>query len=191
MKKYLILVVVLMATTNLFAQRQAGAFTIQPRIGFSAADFNNTSDTEARVGLVAGVEYENMLTDRFSFAAGLNYSQQGAELEKTDVKWKLDYLTIPVTANFYVWKGLALKAGLQPGLKLSAKFDTGKAEADIKEDVKSFDLAIPVGLSYDFGGFVIDARYNFGVLKVVDGYDMGYDMKNLAFQLTLGYKFAL
>ena len=26
-----------------------------------------------------------------------------------------------------------------------------------------------------------------GVLKVVDG----YDMKNLAFQLTLGYKFAL
>ena len=26
----------------------------------------------------------------------------------------------------------------------------------------------------------------FGVLKVVDG----YDMKNLAFQLTLGYKFA-
>lgn len=186
MKKYLILVVVLMAATNLFAQRQAGAFTIQPRIGISAADFNNTSDTEARVGLVAGVEYENMLTDRFSFAAGLNYSQQGAELEKTDVKWKFDYLTIPVTANFYVWKGLALKAGLQPGLKLSAKFDGGNAEADIKDDVKSFDLAIPVGISYDFGGFVIDARYNFGVLKAVDG----FDMKNLAFQLTFGYKFA-
>lgn len=187
MKKLLILAVILMATTNVFAQREAGSFAIQPRIGISAADFDCTYDTKARVGLVAGVEYEYMMTDRLAFAAGLNYSQQGAEMDGSDVTWKLDYLTIPLTANYYVWKGLALKAGLQPGLKLSAKIDGGKQEVDIKDDVKGLDLAIPVGLSYDFGSFVIDARYNIGVTKAFED----SDIKNRAFQLTFGYKFTL
>lgn len=186
MKKLLFLAVILMATTNVFAQREAGSFAIQPRIGLSAADFNCTYDTEARVGLVAGVEYEYMMTDRFAFAAGLNYSQQGAKMKSSDVTWKMDYLTIPLTANYYVWKGLALKAGLQPGIKVNAKLDGGKTEADL-ENVKSFDLAIPVGLSYDFNGFVIDARYTIGVIEVAKH----SDIKNLAFQLTFGYKFTL
>ena len=188
MKKIILSAIIMMTTTCAFAQYEAGDITVQPRIGFSAADFNNTSDTEARVGLVVGTEFEYFVSDRFSLAAGLNYSQQGAELEKTDVKWKLDYLTIPVTANFYVWKGLALKAGLQPGLKLSAKFDGGNAEADMKDDVKSFDLSIPVGLSYEFKHFVLDARYNLGCTKIFNDV---LDSKNLTFQLTLGYKIAL
>ena len=31
------------------------------------------------------------------------------------------FLNIPILANFYVWKGLAIKAGLQPGFKLYSK----------------------------------------------------------------------
>ncbi|MBR5656040.1 MAG: PorT family protein [Prevotella sp.] len=186
MKKLLFLAVILMATTNVFAQREAGSFSIQPRIGFSAADFDCTADTKARVGLVAGVEYEYMMTNKLAFAAGLNYSQQGAEMKATDYTWKLDYLTIPLTANYYVWKGLALKAGLQPGIKVNAKLDGKNVNADL-ENVKSFDLAIPVGLSYDFNGFVIDARYNLGLLEIAKD----SDIKNLAFQLTFGYKFTL
>ena len=56
------------------------------------------------------------------------------------------------------------------------------------DDVKSIDLSIPVGISYDFGGLVLDARYNFGISKIFDYDD---DLKNLAFQLTIGYKFSL
>ena len=87
---------------------------------------NNTDDTKARVGLVVGPEFEYYLTDKFSLAGALLYSQQGAELDKTDVTFKYDYINVPIVANFYVLKGLALKAGLQPGFNVNAKVDAGK-----------------------------------------------------------------
>ena len=197
MKKLFFVAVIMMASISAFAQHAPGSLTLQPRIGFSAADFNNTSDTKARVGLVVGPEFEYTISDRFSIAAGLNYSQQGAELDKADVTFKLDYITVPIVANVYLFKGFALKAGIQPGYNVSAKLDANGTKSDIDEDImKSFDLAIPFGLSYEFYNFVIDARYTLGLTKIFDekklnqkGYDL--DSKNLTFQLTLGYKFTL
>ena len=197
MKKLFFVAVMMMASISAFAQHAPGSLTLQPRIGFSAADFNNTSDTKARVGLVVGPEFEYTISDRFSVAGGINYSQQGAELKDHDVTFKLDYITVPIVANVYLFKGFALKAGIQPGYNVSAKLDANGTKSDIDEDImKSFDLAIPFGLSYEFYNFVIDARYTLGLTKIFDekklnqkGYDL--DSKNLTFQLTLGYKFTL
>ncbi|MBR6978205.1 MAG: PorT family protein [Prevotella sp.] len=197
MKKLFLLAAIMMASTCVFAQHEPGSLTLQPRIGVSAADFNNTSDTEARVGLVVGPEFEYTLSNRFSLAFGVNYSQQGTKLKDNDVTFKMDYLTVPIVANVYLFKGFALKAGVQPGVNLSAKLDANGTKADIDDDmVKSFDVAIPFGLSYEFRNFVLDARYTLGLTKIFDekklnvkGVDL--DSKNLGFQLTLGYKFTL
>ena len=193
MKKFIIAAVIMLVSTAAFAQHPAGSFTIQPRIGFSAADFNNTEDTKARVGLVVGPEFEYYLTDKFSLAGALLYSQQGAEQEKYDVTYKMDYLNMPIVVNFYVLKGLALKAGLQPGVNLSAKVDAGKGteNGNFEKGVKDFDLSVPVGISYEYCNFVLDARYNIGLTKMFDEKIINLDSKNLAFQLTLGYKFTL
>ncbi len=188
----ILMAAIIMATTTAFAQRQAGSMTIQPRIGVSAADFNNTSDTEARVGLIVGPEFEYFVSDRFSLAAGFNYSQQGAEVTSLNTTFKNDYITVPVVANIYLFKGFALKAGLQPGFKTKADLEIegngGKVSANIKDDVKPFDLSIPVGLSYEFKHFVIDARYTFGTTEIFKDNALDLDSKNLTFQLTLGYK---
>ena len=56
-----------------------------------------------------------------------------------------------------------------------------------KEKVEGVDLAIPVGVSYQYQNIVLDARYNWGVTKIMDD----VDSKNSVFQITLGYKFAL
>lgn len=191
MKKLFLVMTIMMASVSAFAQHEPGSLTVQPRIGFSAADFNNTDDTKARVGMVVGPEFEYTLSNRFSLAMGLNYSQQGAELDKTDVVYKMDYLTVPIVANFYAFKGFALKAGIQPGFNLSAKMEANDVEVDFDDSVKSFDISIPVGISYEFYNFVLDARYNFGVTKIFDEDKVNLDSKNLAFQLTLGYKFTL
>lgn len=192
MKKLFLLAAIMMASTCVFAQHEPGSLTLQPRIGFSVADFNNTNDTEARVGLVVGPEFEYTLNNRFSLAFGVNYSQQGAEQKNADVTYKLDYLTIPIVANVYLFKGFALKAGVQPGVNLSAKTKYNGKNVDMDDDaVKSFDVSIPVGLSYEFRNFVLDARYNFGVTKIFDEKIVNLDSKNLGFQLTLGYKFTL
>ena len=125
MKKLLLVAVVMMASLSTFAQREVGTLSLQPRVGISAADFNNTEDTKARVGFIAGAELEYYVSNMVGISAGMFYSQQGAEFEigGADFTCKLDYVNVPIIANFYVWKGLALKAGLQPGFKMSSKLE--------------------------------------------------------------------
>ena len=97
--------------------------------------------------------------------------------------WKPSYLNIPMMANVYVVPGLAVKLGIQPGFMV---------DKDDASDVNTFDLSIPVGLSYEYNNFVLDGRYNWGVTKInknsVKGAD---DTRNSVFQITLGYKFSL
>ena len=45
---------------------------------------------------------------------------------------------------------------------------------------------IPVGLSYEYKNIVLDARYNFGLIKVFKGLDL--TSRNSLITLTLGYK---
>ena len=191
MKRFILAAAIMMASITVFAQHEPGSLTIQPRIGFSAADFNNTKDTKARVGMVVGPEFEYTLSKRFSLAMGLNYSQQGAEQDNLDITYKMDYLTLPIVANFYIVKGLAVKAGVQPGYNIKAKMETNDINADFDDGVNKLDISIPVGLSYEFHNFVLDARYNLGVTKMFDMDKIDLNSKNLAFQLTLGYKFTL
>ncbi|MGL5958921.1 MAG: outer membrane beta-barrel protein, partial [Phocaeicola sp.] len=107
---------------------------------------------------------------------------------------KLDYLNIPILANFYLAKGFALKTGIQPGFLINAKYRTAikddiTTEYDNKGDVKPVDFSIPVGLSYDFGcGLVLDLRYNIGVSKALKVTQDRYS-NNGVVQFTTGWKF--
>ena len=191
MKKLLFAAAIMMASLSAFAQHEAGDITLQARVGMVGSDFNNTSDTKARVGVVVGPELEYFLTNRFSLGAGVLYTQQGAEQDKVDVTYELDYINVPITANFYVWKGLAFRAGLQPGFNVSSNIKAKDVTKDMDDSVKSFDLSIPVGLSYEYRHFVIDARYTFGLTEIFDTSIVDLDSKNLTFQLSLAYKFNL
>lgn len=192
MKKILLTAVVMLASVASYAQHAVGAFTLQPKIGMNVASLTNCDGCDPRIGLAAGVEAEYQATDIFSVSAGLIYSMQGNKAKEDGVTLttKLDYINIPILANVYVTKGLAVKLGVQPAFNVSdkQKLSGGKASVEA-EDVgaESFDFSIPVGLSYEYNNVVFDARYNFGVTNIADG----GDSKNSVFQFTLGYKFAL
>lgn len=191
MKKLFLMAVMALATVSSFAQQAVGTFTIQPKVGLNLANVTN-GDGDIRVGAVAGAEFEYQVSDIFSLSAGALYSMQGCKntIEGVDVTTKLDYVNVPILANVYVVKGLAVKLGLQPGFNVTHKLSVEKGGTSGSTDipgVKSVDLSIPVGLSYEYSNFVFDARYNFGVTKVADD----ADSKNSVFQFTLGYKFAL
>lgn len=191
MKKLILMAVMALATVSSFAQQAVGTFTIQPKIGLNLANLTD-GDADLRAGVATGVEFEYQVSDIFSLSAGALYSMQGCKntIQDVDVTTKLDYINVPILANVYVVKGLAVKLGLQPGFNVSHKLSVDKGSTSGSTDipgVKSVDLSIPVGLSYEYSNFVFDARYNFGVTKVADD----ADSKNSVFQFTLGYKFAL
>lgn len=192
MKKILLTAVVMLASVASYAQQAVGTFTLQPKIGMNVASLTKSDGADPRIGLAAGVEAEYQATDIFSISAGLIYSMQGNKYEVKSVTatQKLDYINIPILANVYVVKGLAVKLGIQPAFNVSDKVKfSGSGSSVENEDLgaESFDFSIPVGLSYEYSNVVFDARYNFGVTKVWDG----GDPMNSVFQITLGYKFAL
>lgn len=192
MKKMFLTAAMMLASVATFAQNAEGQITIQPKVGLNIANLTDADDADARIGLAVGAEFEYGVTDMIGISAGFLYSMQGAKttIENVDATMKLDYLNVPILANVYVAPGLAVKLGIQPGFKLSSKFKAEtsgvSAEADL-DDVKGFDISIPVGLSYQYQNIVLDARYNWGVTKIMDD----VDSKNSVFQITLGYKFSL
>lgn len=192
MKKLFLAVVAMMISAATFAQNEVGQLTIQPKVGVNIANITDADDADPRIGLAAGAEFEYGLTDNIGLSAGVLYSMQGVKttIIDDDCTWKLDFLNVPILANFYVAKGFAVKLGVQPGFKLSskAKFkgSGGSKEVDV-DGFKSVDLSIPVGLSYQYQNIVFDARYNWGVTKIVDD----VDSKHSVFQITVGYKFSL
>lgn len=201
MKKLLFLASMMMLSMGAFAQFAPGTLSIQPKVGLNIANLSDLDNTDPRLGVVVGAELEYQFTDLLSLSAGALYSMQGCKSENggsilgidvnTKTTTKTDYLNIPILLNVYVTKGLAVKLGLQPGMNLSAKSKYegsvagygGESEGDI--DVQSFDLSLPIGVSYEISNFVIDGRYNFGLSKVFEG----ADPKHSVFQITLGYKF--
>ena len=154
--------------------------------GFFQIPIHPDDQEKTRVGLVAGVEGEYYATRWLGIAAGVNYAMQGWVMNaEQSVATKLDYLNIPVTANFYVAGGLALKAGAQLGFLLYAK----QLGVDIKDNCRKLSVAIPVGISYEFGNVVFDACYNFALTKVNKHKSVVNDGRSDLIQLTLGHKF--
>ena len=199
MKKAILSAAIMLASVGAYAQHAVSSITLQPKVGINTANVTDTKGSDPRVGLAAGLEAEYQVTDLLSLSAGASYSQQGYKKDWSDrstdysTTGKLDYINVPILANVYVTKGLAVKLGLQPGFKVSSKYDqkvtvaghTVKTSGDI--DAKSVDFSIPVGVSYEYANFQLDARYNWGLTKIAKG----SDDKNSVIQITLGYKFAL
>ncbi len=199
MKKILVVAALMLSSVSTFAQHAVGSFNLQPKVGVNIANLTELKDTDPRIGLAAGVEGEYQASDIFSVSAGVLYSMQGAKHEisvlgqKSKTTYKLDYINVPIMANVYVTKGLAVKLGIQPGFKVSSaiksELNTSLGSTSGTKDIeaKSVDFSIPVGLSYEYNNFQLDARYNWGLSKVFEN----SDAKNSVFQITLGYKFDL
>jgi hypothetical protein len=192
MKKIMLIAVALMATMSVSAQQMF----LKPMVGGTLATLTKVDDSKMKLGFGAGAEFGYQVAESFAVTAGALVSMQGAAFKDgnyyKDRKTTLTYLNVPILANYYIIPGLAIKAGIQPGFLLSAK---AKGSEKVKgewfdyentgtDHMKTVDISIPIGLSYEISDFVIDARYNFGLTKVGDS----GDAKNSVIMLTLGYK---
>lgn len=200
MKRLIIFAALLTTTVAAMAQPEEGNFTIQPKIGMNVATLSDAD--KSIVDIAFGLEAEYMFRDWFGLSVGAVLSNQGAKYNETvDVpKYEvdLDYVHVPILANFYVLPGLAIKTGIQPGFKMRAKYKSDNGTVDLDElyglynhvmddklKVSTFDISIPVGISYEYKNIVLDARYNWGLKKVLN---QGNAFYNRWFMVTLGYK---
>lgn len=226
MKKSLFVLALFFLSLTVQAQVES-YWRIYPKIGFNLSKFPNdkfySGDRELaeytaryKQGMTGGVEvaYEHGVA---TFTAGLMYANRGTKYQDytyedavsidkvSGIQYTLHYLEVPLMTGYEIYEGLKIKAGVQPGFLLKAKFKQSaitseklkdsqtrvvKAEetdSDASDMFKKFDFSIPVGLSYEFSNVVIDARYVFGV---TDNSDL-IKGRNGGFTFTVGYGFDL
>ena len=207
MKKLFTMVVLMTISLTALAQHEEGDITIQPKVGMTIS--NITDGDNWKINLTYGVEFERFFTDQFSASLGVMFTNQGCKYkvytyygdigaESYPIKLDIYYGTLPIMANYYVLPGLALKAGIQPAFRVKARVEQDGTKIDLDRAIdamydgndnklRTFDLSIPVGFSYEFKGITFDARYNIGVTKLISDTDEG--IYNKVFIMTLGYKF--
>lgn len=203
MKKIILAVAAIFLTTGAFAQH----FEYGAKTGLNLATLTKMDDFNFRPGVYAGAFVEFVINDRIGVQAEFVYSMQGARnsnmsapMEATfavdndaTLTYKLDYLTLPLLAKIYVFKGLSVDLGPQFGYMISAKqtdeignYSYTYNFYDENETLKKFDVSAAMGLSYKLPfGLDISARYNLGLTKI--GEDD--DFKNSVIQFGVGYRF--
>ncbi len=201
MKKFLsifaIAFVFICSATGVKAQTPAsGSITVTPMVGVNISNLQGEKNVtmDNKIGLNVGAEALYMCNDKCGISAGVMYSQQGCKVKNTDLC--IDYVNIPVMANAYLAKGLAIKTGVQAGFKVNDKASANGVSVDLKTvsemvggnaTVKSFDLSLPAGVSYEYKNVVLDARINCGLLSVFK--DKNLSARNTSVQFSLGYRF--
>ena len=209
MKRILLLVLISFVAVSASAQKK---FTFGPKAGFTVANLHVDDDDQndqvsgVKAGLVIGAFAEYRAVKWFAVSADVLFARKGAQNEfkmstsefnmETENNFKLNYIDVPVLANFYVTKRLALKAGIQPSFLLSAKNKVSQKSngesinetVDLKKEMNKVDFAIPVGISYSFKmGLVLDLRYHIACTNLPK--DGDYKLTNQVASLTVGWRF--
>jgi hypothetical protein len=196
MKKIILMVVMVFTFGFVNAQEKADmAFGVKGGLNISTitnADVDGVN-TKSLVGFHVGFFGEFMISNKFAIQPEVLYSAQGTELEFEGISGdlKLDYITIPVMAKYYVADAFSLELGPQIGFLVSAKAKSDGESEDVKDELKSTDVSLNFGLGYDITqNFMIGARYSLGLTRLQDELIPGEDeSKNSVFQISVGYKF--
>ena len=237
MKKLLIFIVVCYATVAT-AQTEKGQWSLVPMVGTNVVI---SKPLDALWGVTAGVAIDWQASNRIALSTGLTYSYQRYGFQDLELAYiplmnstygqfmgqdiynppvRDGRLVVPFTVSAYVWKGLALKAGIQANFRLHSGI-AGYHEEDathgtmIEEDIsgtahamRDFFFSLPIGISYEYRKFVLDVRYIFGLQDLSSTWDITsksyynmeirhtgctqYDNQKVnQFQLTLGYRIGL
>ena len=166
---------------------------------------DDAGDANMFVGFNAGFFVEIPVTDKLTIQPEILYSAQGSKSEGPlniegdiyDVKatLKMNYINVPVMFKYQVADKFSLEAGPYVGFLTKAKLEfdiegLGSGTEDMKDNVKSTDFGIGVGMNYEFSDVIFaNARYQAGLTEIGDSEAGGNSVKNSVFQIGLGFRF--
>jgi hypothetical protein len=185
MKKILFLSIATILFT-IAAQAQNTHFGIKAGLNSSNINIINGVDYDSKLGFHAGGLAHIHVNKHFAVQPEITFSTQGGEYPS--YKLKLNYINVPVLAQYMFNEGFRVQTGPQVGFMVSAEREEGHEEVDVSNDFSTFDFAWSFGASYLFPkGVGIDARYNLGITDFAES--PVYKAKNQVFQVGLFYQF--
>lgn len=160
MRRYYILLLTAMMCVAVNAQREAGQWSLIPKLGvtlskltddpiyFEDSGSSHEAKSSMKPGFEAGAVVEYMTSDNIGVSLGIMFAQQGEKYKDVtsvsapndnvvefakyqDMKLPMSYLNVPLMCNFYLNDRFAVKVGVQYGILLSSKFKYGIVEGQM------------------------------------------------------------
>jgi hypothetical protein len=148
MKKIILILTVVLTSTFANAQlREKGAIEITPQIGFSSSNYYGEdvgSENDPISGVAFGVGGDYFFNNRWSLRSGVFLQTMGTEV--LGVKEKLNYITIPVNANWHF--GSTRKWNLNFGPSIGFLTSAKANGTDIKDLANTTQLGLNIGIGY-------------------------------------------
>ena len=165
MKKTMILAATVFFAFGASAQMKAH-FGV--KAGMNASELHQKDfKSDTKIGFHAGaLAHIHADGSQFAFQPEVMYSLEGAKYNVAGIKTTRDlhFINVPLLAQYMFDNGFRIEAGPQIGFLVAAKDKTGSVTTDRKENFKSTNISIPVGVGYlTRSGLGFDARYAFGV----------------------------
>ncbi len=176
-------VITILGLSNVTAQKiKLGA---KAGLNFSFITGDNTEDLDPNTDFHFGVMAEIQVSNKFSLQPELLYSGQGFDTNiDSEGIIALNYLNIPVLAEYYVTEKISLEAGPQIGFLLSTKGGT----RDYKDLFKTTDFGVNFGLGYTLNNKInFSARYTLGVTDINNMDGFSDQNRHGVFQVSICY----
>ncbi|WP_133508811.1 porin family protein [Flavobacterium chryseum] len=148
--------------------------------GFNMSNFlsddDEATDENILYGFNAGVYATLPISDFVAIQPEVLFTTRGSELEYNSdlgsqkVKFKLNYIEVPLLVRVNITKNFNLQAGGYASYLVSSKV-TGEGSFDFEEDIDTddlnkFDAGIAAGVGVDFSPISIGVRYNYGLTTI-------------------------
>ena len=179
MKKIVFVLLITTSVLKLYSQDSkkvsAGLF-ISPNLSWLKSDLKAVENEGIKMGYSFGALLDLKVVDNFYFSAGLAYKNMGGKLSYehgisefktedstlynvqsgTTIKYKLDYLSIPLalkgTTNEIGYITYFLKAGIEPMINIGAKADIGNIKNYVikKDNINFFNFGWNIGGGFEY-----------------------------------------
>jgi hypothetical protein len=165
----------------------ADLFTYGPMGGVNFSTFygDDKGDASFRTGFSIGGFATIAILQGLRVQPEAYISLLGAKYD-SDAKTNLYYLSLPVLAKWYpgiLPLNMNILGGPYFGFNFSSKNKVDGSKSDF--DANTFDWGITLGLVLEIKNIIVDGRYSFGMIDVVDT----GKLKNSYFQILAGYRF--
>lgn len=205
MKKLIISILVILATTSITQSLTAQTFAVGPKFGFVASDFrgDDIDRQKFRKGFQVGAFFAFAPVEWFSVQPEIMFDQRGSQeviFNQQNREIKINYLSVPVALNFRI----PIQETFYPKIMVGpyAAFALNESQRLIgtgddpifgEADVSRADFGGLIGAGLDIQHnklfFTFDIRYLFGAVDVSQQDNLEFRNTQIATSTGIGIKF--
>lgn len=162
----------------------------------NAIDFGGPVDINARTGVLLGPFVSVDINDRVALQAEVLFATRGATA--TDgtnaLKIKLGYVDFPILARFRPARNKPLYVLVGPSVNFNVKakavgLGPAEAEEDIKDDIKTAELALVFGAGVNIRRCFVEGRYIAGISDISADPEIQATVRNRGLAILVGVRF--